>query len=245
LKYFLTILVFVGDMTSLALEMSTSRPLGAYFGISFSIWSCLVTFLGRISLFSIRLMTKNSGNSGLISGSLYAISTMGNLSSHRYFDINEPNLHIYTEDSRTFLATTHAHDDVIAIDTFDQPHTPFQFITHEFFLQLRNQMTNSDTVVMNTTHTTLDYCLVQAFVNTMKQVFSSVYTFNVPNSINTEIMATKEPTSLTTFQHNLAHFSPTSALEQVSNEVLPVVQDGYANEGLIFTDDHMIALQLS
>jgi hypothetical protein len=78
---------------------------------------------------------------------------------------------------------------------------------------------------------------VQAFMNTMKQVFPNVYTFNIPNSINTEIMATKEPTSITTFQQNLARFSPTSTLGQVANGALPVVQEDHADGGLVFTND--------
>jgi hypothetical protein len=34
-------------------------------------------------------------------------------------------------------------------------------------------------------------CLVQAFVNTMKLVFPGVYTFNIPNTFNMEIMTTE------------------------------------------------------
>lgn len=156
---------------------------------------------------------------------------------HKYFDMNEPNLHVYTEDGRTFLSTTHQHYDVMAIDVFDQPYIPFQFTTREFFMQVRDHMTNAGTVVLNTAHTTHDYRLVQAFVNTLKTVFPSVYTFNVPNTFNTEIMATKEPTSIATFQKNLAGFPPEGTLGQVANEVLPVVKEAHPDGGLVFTDD--------
>jgi spermidine synthase len=154
-----------------------------------------------------------------------------------YFDMNEPNLHIYTEDGRTFLSTTHQHYDVVAIDAFDQPYIPFQFTTREFFTQVRDHMTDTGTVVLNTAHTANDYRLVQAFVNTMKLVFPSVYTFNVPNTFNTEIMATKKPTSMATFQKNLARFPPEETLGQVASEVLPVVKEARPDGGLVFTDD--------
>src|SRR5450631_1024522 len=42
LKYFLVLLVFVGGLTSLALEMCASRLLGAYFGTSLFIWGNLI-----------------------------------------------------------------------------------------------------------------------------------------------------------------------------------------------------------
>ena len=155
----------------------------------------------------------------------------------KYFGMNEPNLHVYTEDGRTFLSTTHQQYDVVAIDAFDQPYIPFQFTTREFFTQVRDHMTASGTVVLNTAHTATDYRLVQAFVNTLKTVFPSVYTFNVPNTFNTEIMATKQPTSIATFQKNLAQFTPDSTLGQVASEVLPVVKAAHSDGGLVFTDD--------
>ena len=158
LKYFLSGLVFVGGMTSLALEMCASRLLGAYFGTSLYIWGCIiglillyltvgyflggriadryphkqvlyvittiaafsilmiplmcrgilswsitameqisvsvflssligsmflfaipVTLLGLVSPYAIRLLARDIKSSGRISGSLYAISTVGSI----------------------------------------------------------------------------------------------------------------------------------------------------------------------
>ena len=155
----------------------------------------------------------------------------------KYFDMNEPNLHVYVQDGRTFLATTHAQYDLVAIDAFQQPYIPFQLTTREFFTDIRSHLSPTGVVALNTGHTSHDFRLVQAFVNTMSQVFPSVYVFNVPGTFNTEVMATMQPTSIDTFRSNLAQFAPTTVMGQVANEVSPVVTQGRADGGIVFTDD--------
>jgi spermidine synthase len=155
----------------------------------------------------------------------------------KYFDMNEPNLHVYEQDGRVFLATTQEKYDLIVIDAFQQPYIPFQLTTREFFTQIRDHLSPTGVVALNTGHTSTDFRLVQAFVNTMSQVFPSVYTFNVPNTFNTEVMATMHPTSISTFRSNLAQFDPTTTMGQVADEVVPVVSQGHPDGGIVFTDD--------
>jgi spermidine synthase len=155
----------------------------------------------------------------------------------KYFDMNEPNLHVYVQDGRTYLATTHEHYDVVAIDAFQQPYIPFQLTTREFFTDIHSHLSATGVVALNTAHTTHDFRLVQAFINTMSQVFPSVYVFNVPGTFNTEIMATMQPTTIETFRSNLAQFPPGAIMAQAASEVSPVVMQGHADGGIVFTDD--------
>ncbi len=157
--------------------------------------------------------------------------------AHKYFAMNEPNLHIHVEDGRTYLATTHEQYDVVAIDAFQQPYIPFQLTTREFFTTIRSHLSSQGVVALNTAHTTHDFRLVQAFINTMSQVFPSVYVFNVPGTFNTEIMGTMNRTSIDTFRSNLASIPPTTVMGQVANEVVPVVTQGHPDGGLAFSDD--------
>src|SRR5207247_9188022 len=117
----------------------------------------------------------------------------------KYFAMNEPNLHVHIQDGRTYLETTQAQYDVVAIDAFQQPYIPFQLTTREFFTEIRSHLSSTGVVALNTGHTTHDYRLVQAFVNTMSAVFPGVYVFNLPNTLHTETMATMQTTSLETF----------------------------------------------
>jgi len=155
----------------------------------------------------------------------------------KYFAMNEPNLHVHIQDGRTYLETTQAQYDVVAIDAFQQPYIPFQLTTREFFSTIRSHLSSTGVVALNTAHTTHDYRLVQAFVNTMSKVFPSVYVFDVPGTFNTEIMATVQPTSITTLRQNLAQFTPSSIMGQVASEVSAVVTQGHSDGGMVFSDD--------
>ena len=157
--------------------------------------------------------------------------------AHKYFAMNEPNLHVHVEDGRTYLATTHEQYDVVAIDAFQQPYIPFQLTTREFFTSIRSHLSTQGVVAINTGHTTHDFRLVQAFVNTMSQVFPSVYVFDVPGTFNAEIMGTMNRTSIDTFRSSLSSIPPTTVMGQVANEVVPVVTQGHPDGGLVFTDD--------
>lgn len=155
----------------------------------------------------------------------------------QYFGMNEPNLHVHVEDGRTYLATTQEKYDVVAVDAYQQPYIPFQLTTREFFTLIRSHLSAQGVVAINTGHTTHDFRLVQAFVNTMSQIFPSVYVFNVPGTFNTEVMGTMQKTSTDTFRSNLANFPPTTVMGQVANEVVPVVTQGRPDGGLVFSDD--------
>ncbi|HEU5438956.1 MAG TPA: fused MFS/spermidine synthase [Ktedonobacterales bacterium] len=156
----------------------------------------------------------------------------------KYFAMTEPNLHVAVADGRTFMRVTHETYDVVAIDAFQQPYIPFQLTTKEFFEEIRAHLSPNGVVCLNTGHTATDFRLVQAFVNTLSQVFPSVYTFNVPGTFNTEVMATMQPTSLATLRANLAAVPPDATMAIVAAEVLPVARVAHAERGgIVFTDD--------
>jgi spermidine synthase len=164
----------------------------------------------------------------------------------RYFAMTEPNLHVHVADGRTFIRASHGTYDVVAIDAFQQPYIPFQLTTKEFFEDIRAHMSPTGVLCLNTGHTRTDYRLAQAFINTLSQVFPSVYAFNVPNTFNTEIVATNSSTTLATFRDNLTRVPADSLLGQVAAEVLPVARVARPEAGgIVFTDDQAPVEQLT
>src|SRR5207244_13572494 len=71
----------------------------------------------------------------------------------KYFAMNEPNLHVHIQDGRTYLETTQAQYDVVAIDAFQQPYIPFQLTTREFFSTIRSHLSSTRVVALNTAPT--------------------------------------------------------------------------------------------
>jgi spermidine synthase len=157
--------------------------------------------------------------------------------ARQYFDMREPNLHVFQEDGRAFAQQTQASYDVIAIDAFQQPYIPFHLTTVEFFRTLYKHLSSNGVLTLNTGHTQTDFRLVQAFVNTLSLVFPSVYVFLVPGTFNAEIMATKQATSLDAFEGNLSALPPDSLLGQVAREVGPQAVFWKPDGGVVFTDD--------
>jgi spermidine synthase len=165
--------------------------------------------------------------------------------AREYFAMREPNLHVFEQDGRAFMRQSKASYDVVAIDAFQQPYIPFHLTTEEFFSEIRDHLAADGVLALNTGHTRTNFQLVQAFVNTLSQVFPSVYVFLVPGTFNAEIMATKRPTSLATFRQNLSALSPASLLGQVAQEILPQASVGRADGGVVFTDDRAPVEQLT
>lgn len=166
--------------------------------------------------------------------------------AHRYFGLNEPNLNIYLGDGRTFMRTTSQTYDVVMVDAFQQPYMPFHLTTREFLLEIKAHLSPTGVVTFTTGHTCTDYRLVQAFVNTLSQVFPSVYTFDVPGTFNTEVLATMQPTTLATFRENLLNIPADSMLGTVAGEALLVMRTATPERGgIVFSDDRAPVEQLT
>src|SRR5215217_2668806 len=67
----------------------------------------------------------------------------------RYFDMNNPRLHLYHEDARPFLRRIEARYDVISVDAYRQPYIPFYLTTVEVFRHLmRDPIEDTNTLLV-------------------------------------------------------------------------------------------------
>ncbi len=124
--------------------------------------------------------------------------------AHRYFHLDEPNVHPVVQDARYWLATRGGRYDVIAMDAYRQPYIPFHLTTREFFQLAGDHLAPGGAVVVNAGRTATDYRLVDALASTMAAVFPSVYLVDVPSFSNTMIFGTSQPTTMRDILRNLA-----------------------------------------
>jgi spermidine synthase len=123
--------------------------------------------------------------------------------AHRYFHLDESNVHPVVADARYWLDTQAGLYDVIVLDAYRQPYIPFHLTTREFFGEVRAHLRPGGAVVVNAGRTTTDYRLVDAIASTMAAVYPSVFLVDVPDFTNTMIYASTEPTTLADVEHNL------------------------------------------
>jgi spermidine synthase len=174
----------------------------------------------------------------------------------KYFAMTEPNLHVTVADGRPFMRFSNGIYDVVVLDAYKPPYIPFQLVTKEFFQETLARMAPDGVLYVNTAHVGSDYRLVQAFVNTIGQVFPSVYTLDVPTGgtasaktiENTLIFATARPTTLAGIEQRLASAVKGSneLLGTVAGETAPLMRVAHAQQGgIVFTDDEAPVEQLT
>ena len=139
--------------------------------------------------------------------------------AHRYFHLDEPNVHPVVADARYWIDTTRSKYDVIVMDAYRQPYIPFHLTTREFFSEVRDHLRPGGVAVVNAGRTAKDYRLVDAIASTMAAVYSTVFLVDVPAFNNTLVYGTTEPVTLDDVQRNLALVSEPLA-QQVARSVL-------------------------
>ena len=157
--------------------------------------------------------------------------------AHRYFHLDEPNVHPVVADARYWLDTQASQYDVIVMDAYRQPYIPFHLTTREFFSQVRDHLRPGGVAVVNAGRTAKDYRLVDALASTMAAVYPSVFLVDVPRFANTLIYGTTEPVTLTDVEHNLSLVH-----EPVANDVAQSVVSSASlrvspYHDQVFTDD--------
>jgi len=158
-----------------------------------------------------------------------------------FFDMNAehmPSLTAYAEDGRYMLNRLDGPYTVIGIDAYKPPYIPWHMTTVEFFREVRDHLSDDGVIVINVGRTATDRRFVDALTHTLSYVFPSIHAMDVPNSLNTILVGTVQPSTRDNLAQNLANLpddAPPALYDilALGNQSLQPVQRG----DILFTDD--------
>ncbi len=158
----------------------------------------------------------------------------------QYFDMNQPNLTVYVQDGRYGLAQSTRKYQVISLDAYRPPYIPWHLTTQEFFETVRDHLTDDGVVTINVGRAPNDRRLIEALTSTLLTVFPSVHVMDVPDTFNSILYATAQPTDIGNLDSNLmllrADPSTHPLILRAAEIALANLQPAPA-AGPVFTDD--------
>jgi len=157
----------------------------------------------------------------------------------RWFDMTEPSLNVLVADGRWGLAHSDERYTVIGVDAYRPPYIPWQLTTREFFQEVRDHLTPDGVLVINVGRTPEDRRLIDALVGTIGAVFPSVHVMDVPDTFNSMVFATVEPTTPDNLRRNLAQLEAAQAHPFLVDVVRRTTENLVATPPMttVFTDD--------
>jgi len=165
----------------------------------------------------------------------------------KFFDMTEPNLNAIAADGRYGLQHSPHKYSVIAVDAYRLPYIPWHLTTKEFFQEISNHLTSDGIVAINVGRTFDDRRLIEAMSGTLKSVFPSVHLVDVPNTFNSILYASKQPTTYENLFENYAYHKENGAdpvlLNVLENTILNL--QPVPDSEIVFTDDRAPIEQLT
>ena len=159
----------------------------------------------------------------------------------KYFGMTMPNLNIRIGDGRLGLEQSPYKYDIIAVDAYRPPYIPAHMTTQEFFEIVASHLTEDGVLVINSASVPGDRSLVNGLATTMGTVLPSIYTVDIPGSLNTMIFATKQKTQPENFAINLLNLSQDPSVHPLLIATMRTtfsnMKSGY-EVTTVFTDDH-------
>jgi spermidine synthase len=120
-----------------------------------------------------------------------------------YFDMNMPNLNIIIGDGRWGLEKSRQKYDLVCVDAYRPPYIPPHLTTREFFQIAADHLKPDGALAINVGRAPGDRRLIDGLSTTIGTLFTSIYVMDIPDTFNSIVYATLQPTSEQDLQANL------------------------------------------
>lgn len=153
-----------------------------------------------------------------------------------YFGLrDQPRIELVAEDARWYVTESERRFDLAAVDLYVTGHIPFFTTTVEFFQALHARLADDGVVMMNVLSTQPGDDLIGPMVNTVREVFPSVFLIGWGNIM---LVATKQPRTLDEIRARLKAAGPSDEVRSVARRALKTLRQGKRDPRWpIFTDD--------
>lgn len=159
----------------------------------------------------------------------------------KYFDMNEPNLNAIAQDGRWGLEHSNRRYTIIGVDAYRPPYIPWHLTTREFFQVVHDHLATDGAMVINVGRAPQDRSLIDDLVGTIRTVFPSVYVMDIPDTFNSVVIATVQPTQVKDLYQNYLYLRSRSDIHPLlmdSITRLIVNLQPTPDSQVVFTDDH-------
>lgn len=158
--------------------------------------------------------------------------------SKKYFDLKDDEATIYETDGRTFLSDKNCGKyDVIMVDAYHDITIPFHMATKEFFSQVSEHLKPGGVVILNINMKAKGDNPINRYLSqTVKSVFSKVYTCDLKTSTNELLFASNDSKMSENFNDNIGRMDSSNPLKKVAQYVTDNLKE-VTDSKLIFTDE--------
>ena len=157
-----------------------------------------------------------------------------------YFGLNLPNLNVIIGDGRWGLEKSLQKYDMICVDAYRPPYIPPQLTTREFFQIAVDHLKPDGALAINVGRAPGDRRLINGLATTIGTLFPSIYVMDIPNTFNSILYATLQPTSVKNLQADLAAFLARPGVNPLLTDSMALTWNNLQPAPLhtiVFTDD--------
>ena len=164
-----------------------------------------------------------------------------------FFGMTQTNLNPIPQDGRWGLDHSSRKYSVISIDAYRPPYIPWHLTTQEFFQIVYEHMADDGVLVINVGRAPEDRRLIEGLVQTISTFFSSIYIMDIPDTFNSIVYATVQPTTVNDLHENFQMYFARDDVHPVLLEALqraiaymqpnPCLGDAPVEGCIVFTDD--------
>ena len=158
----------------------------------------------------------------------------------KYFDMNLPNLNVIVQDGRWGLANSQEKYDLICVDAYRPPYIPPHLTTREFFQIAADHLKPEGSLAINVGRAPNDRRLINGLATTLGTIFASIYVMDIPNTFNSIIYATFQPTEPSNLSSNLIALSKNAGAQPLLLDSMALTWTNLQpapEHTVVFTDD--------